>query len=114
MDGAAVGGVEDVQAVVDAQQRKAAIVAPQTQLLRFRAGVAAVGVVTGQDDAVNAVEDFVPGTIADVGHEHRLGFGGAEASGDARRPQTATVSLVAVDMVLAVDPDADGGSATRH
>ena len=106
--------LRDLQAVIDAEQRELTIIAPQAQFLGLGGGSSAVGIVAGQDDAVQAVEDLIPGTVADVGHQHRHGFRSRQAGGNTRRPQSAAVPFVAVHLILAVDPDANGRSGTRH
>src|SRR5262249_19004382 len=82
-DGAAVGGVQGVQPVVDAQDRHAALVAPLAQLLGL--GLAAREAVVADDDhAVQALEDVVPAAAA-VGSvdDDGVGLGECQRRGDA-------------------------------
>jgi hypothetical protein len=106
--------IEHVQSVIDAQERKMTIIAPQAQLLGFGRLAFAVRVVPGENDAMQSIENFIPGPIADLFDHDRLGFSCGQTGGNASRPQTATMPFVAADIILTENADANGGSATRH
>src|SRR5689334_21452869 len=112
MDRAAVRSVQQMQAVIDPQKRETPIIASQTQFLRFGGGTLAIGIVPGKNDAMQAVKRLIPGAISQLGHQDRFGLGRREASHDTRRPQTAAMSFVALDVILPEDADANGWSAT--
>ncbi len=114
MQGAAVGHVEDVQAVVDGQHGELVVVAPQDEGLGLGGRAARAGVVAGQDEAVQPFEKIVPAADAALGQADGLGLGGDDGGGQAGRPQAAAVPLLGAGQVGTEDADADGGGLGRH